>query len=105
MAASSTSRPLETSIKDKLTSLLQPSSLVIRNDSWQHRHHAAMRDHPAADGEMETHFTIEVVSDAFSGKVTMQRHRMIYAALAPEFEQGLHSVSLKTKTPAETLLS
>lgn len=32
---------------------------------------------------------------------TMQRHRMIYAALSDEFAAGLHALSLKTKTPAE----
>ena len=28
----------------KLTALLQPASLSITNDSWKHRHHAAMRE-------------------------------------------------------------
>lgn len=31
----------------------------------------------------------------------MQRHRLIYSALSEELEQGLHALSLKTKTPAE----
>lgn len=31
----------------------------------------------------------------------MQRHRMIYSALANEMAEGLHALSLKTKTPAE----
>jgi len=32
---------------------------------------------------------------------TMQRHRMVYAALAEEFAQGLHALSLQTKTEVE----
>jgi BolA-like protein 1 len=31
----------------------------------------------------------------------MQRHRMVYAALAEELSQGLHALSMKTQTPAE----
>ena len=34
-------------------------------------------------------------------QTTMQRHRMIYAALTDEFAQGLHALSLKTKTEEE----
>ena len=35
----------------KLTALLQPASLSITNDSWQHRHHAAMREQGGGSGE------------------------------------------------------
>lgn len=31
----------------------------------------------------------------------MQRHRMIYAALKEELDQGLHALVLKTYTPKE----
>ncbi|KAH9892601.1 bola protein [Cubamyces lactineus] len=76
-AAGSSGGPVEMSMRAKLTELLKPSLLEITNDSWQHRHHAPMRVN------------------------TMQRHRMIYAALSDEFAAGLHALSLKTKTPAE----
>ncbi|EPQ57546.1 bola-like protein [Gloeophyllum trabeum ATCC 11539] len=91
--------PVETSIREKLTTLLQPAELTITNDSWQHRHHAAMRAQGGGSGE--THFSVQVVSDAFRGKNTLQRHRMIHSALSDEFAQGLHALSLKTKTPEE----
>ena len=35
----------------KLTALLQPTSLSITNDSWQHRHHTAMREQGGGNGE------------------------------------------------------
>ncbi|KAF9653191.1 bola-like protein [Thelephora ganbajun] len=91
--------PMEFSIFDKLTRLFQPSGLVITNDSWQHRHHAAMRNNDAANGE--THFSVQMVSEAFRGKNTLQRHRMVNAALADEFKGALHALSLITKTPEE----
>ncbi|KIO25695.1 hypothetical protein M407DRAFT_243987 [Tulasnella calospora MUT 4182] len=91
--------PIETSIRNKLTDLLKPTELKISNDSWQHRHHAPMKAIGGGDGE--THFSVEVVSDEFTGKRTMQRHRMIYGALDEEFKAGLHALSLNTKTPSE----
>ncbi|KAK0227444.1 bola protein [Armillaria nabsnona] len=98
--ADSPSGPIESSIREKLTTLLQPTSLFITNDSWKHRHHAPMRDHKS-DGEPETHFTIDVTSNVFEGKSTMQRHRLIYSALSTELAEGLHSLSLKTKSQTE----
>ncbi|KAF9263359.1 bola-like protein [Marasmius fiardii PR-910] len=98
MATSDESGPIATSIRQKLIAL-EPSELAIVNDSWQHRHHAAMRAQGGGNGE--THFSVHIVSEAFQGKTTIQRHRMIYDILAEELQQGLHSLSLKTKTPAE----
>ncbi|EIM79174.1 bola-like protein [Stereum hirsutum FP-91666 SS1] len=99
MATANSDQPVEDAIRSKLMSLLRPSELVITNDSYQHRHHAPMRAQGGGSGE--THFSVKVVSDAFAGKSSMQRHRMIYAALAEEFEQGLHALSLNTKTLRE----
>ncbi|EJD03126.1 bola-like protein [Fomitiporia mediterranea MF3/22] len=92
--------PVETSIRQKLTEILEPSVLDVQNDSWKHRHHKAMQEKGGVDGE--THFSITVVSNAFREKTLMQRHRMIYGALADELREGLHALSLVTKTPEET---
>ena len=35
----------------QLTMALQPDSLSISNDSWQHRHHAPMRAEGGGNGE------------------------------------------------------
>ncbi|PPQ62941.1 hypothetical protein CVT24_006181 [Panaeolus cyanescens] len=122
--------PVETSIREKsvpflshhiiqLTTLLLPLSINVSNDSWQHRHHSAMRAQGSTNGEtrmtvscflrntrlkngcIDTDFSIQIVSNAFEKKTTIQRHRMIHAALADEFAQGLHALSLKTQTQAE----
>ncbi|KAF9482117.1 bola-domain-containing protein [Pholiota conissans] len=98
---SSSPGPLEQAIHAKLTTLLQPTSIKVTNDSWQHRHHAAMRE--AGNSNKETHFSVDVVSNAFEKKSTLQRHRMIHSALSEEFATGLHALSLKTKTEAEAM--
>ncbi|KAF8941589.1 bola-like protein [Dissophora ornata] len=97
MASQQEEGPLTTSIRTTLTELLQPTALEIINDSSKHAHHSAMR----GVSSKETHFRVNVVSDAFTGKSTMQRHRLIYGALSKDFEAGLHALSLNTKTPTE----
>ncbi len=52
----------------------------------------------AGDGD---HFEMVVISDAFEGKSTLQRHRMVYAPLKDVLGGALHALALKTQTPAE----
>ncbi|KAN0090912.1 BolA-like domain containing protein [Tylopilus felleus] len=92
--------PVETAMHDKLTALLQPSRLTITNESHLHRHHAAMRAQDGGNGE--THFAVQIISEEFKGKSTLQRHRLVYSALSDELAQGLHALSLKTTTPDDT---
>jgi stress-induced morphogen len=84
-------------IKNCLTEKFQPTRLTIVDESYKHRGHEPMRGKNAE----ETHFYIEIVSSVFQGKKMLERHRMVNEALAKEFEQGLHALSLKTKTPEE----
>ncbi|KAG9325216.1 hypothetical protein KVV02_004156 [Mortierella alpina] len=97
MASQQEDGPVTASIRTTLTELLKPEALEIINDSSKHAHHSAMR----GVSSKETHFRVNVVSEAFAGKSTMQRHRLIYGALNKDFEAGLHALSLNTKTPAE----
>ncbi|KAF9175636.1 hypothetical protein BGX21_006975 [Mortierella sp. AD011] len=97
MASQQEDGPITSSIRNTLTDLLKPTSLEIINDSSKHAHHSAMRGVTSK----ETHFRVNVVSEEFAGKSTMQRHRLIYGALNKEFEAGLHALSLNTKTPEE----
>jgi stress-induced morphogen len=63
--------------------------------------HAGHAGNPHGGADAETHFRVEVVSDAFNGLPLVARHRLVYAALKTELAQGLHALALKTKTPAE----
>jgi len=47
------------------------------------------------------HFELWVVSEAFSGKNLVARHRMVYAALGPAVGNEIHALALKTLTPEE----
>ena len=47
------------------------------------------------------HFSVAVVSDAFEGKSLVERHQMVYRALATLMPQ-IHALQLKTVTTAES---
>ncbi|KAJ5325190.1 hypothetical protein MYU51_020997 [Penicillium brevicompactum] len=98
-ARMSSMTPLEDAMRDKIAHTFTPSSLVIRNDSRLHAHHAAME----GSTSKETHFHVTIVSDAFESKMQPARHRMVYALFKEEMarEGGLHALQLKTQTPAE----
>ena len=51
----------------------------------------------------ETHFRLEITSDAFKSKMQPARHRMVYALLKEELERegGVHALQLKTRTSEE----
>lgn len=93
---SSSSTPIYDSMVSKL-SMLKPSELEIRNDSAKHAGHAAMK---GVEGT-ETHFSVRIVASCFEGLSLVQRHKMIYTLLASELSNGVHALSLDTKTPSE----
>eukprot|EP00899_Mesostigma_viride_P021085 jgi/Mesvir1/28979/Mv17752-RA.1 len=90
--------PYQTSINDKIIKAFNPSVFVIENDSHKHAGHFGN-----PEGKQETHFSLQIVSEAFEGLPTLKRHRMVYGVLAEELDpQRVHSVVLKTtKTPKE----
>jgi BolA family transcriptional regulator, general stress-responsive regulator len=78
-----------------LTRALSPSTLNVFDESHLHAGHAGSR--PGG----QTHFRIHVVAPVFAGKGRVERHRMIYAALAQEIADGVHALALEAEAPGE----
>jgi BolA protein len=72
-----------------------PSLFRLADDSARHAGHAG-----AAPGG-ETHFSLLLVADVFRGQSRVARSRAVHAALAAEFEAGLHALALTLRTPEE----
>jgi BolA protein len=72
-----------------------PTRLVVTDESHQHAGHAGWREGG------ETHFRLDIVSEAFSGKSRVDRHRAVNEALAGAFERGLHALAIQAKAPGE----
>jgi BolA protein len=72
---------------------LAPLSLEIIDDSAKHAGHAGARE--------GGHFRVVLVADAFKGRSQLERHRLVYAAVAPLMGQGVHALSLVARSPDE----
>jgi BolA family transcriptional regulator, general stress-responsive regulator len=72
---------------------LTPLSLEIIDDSAKHAGHAGARE--------GGHFRVVVVAAAFKGHSQLERHRLVYAAVAPLMGQGVHALSIVARTPDE----
>lgn len=53
------------------------------------------------EGEDGTHFEAVIVSPAFVGKRTLERHKMVYATLGEKMGGEIHALSMRTLTPDE----
>ena len=86
--------------KTRMFSSLQatffPAELEVTDDSAKHAGHAG-----AAPGG-QTHYTVRIVSDAFTGQSRVARSRAVHEALAEEFGTGLHALSLILRSPRDT---
>ena len=87
--------PLADTIAVRLTQALDPSHLVVSNDSAQHAGH--MGD----DGTGETHFTVTIESEAFSGLNRVARQRMVNHALADLLATRIHALAIKASAPGD----
>jgi BolA protein len=82
-------------ITQKLTEAFAPESLRIVDESHLHAGHAGHR--PGG----ETHFRVTIVSQSFSGKSRIDRHRMINTILAGELNSGVHALAIHASAPGE----
>lgn len=71
-----------------LTEKLQPTYLDIVDQSHLHVGHAGAK-------EGKGHFAVEITSAAFAGKSLLQRHRLVYDAVADLMETDIHALSIK----------
>ena len=85
-------------IRQTLVNTFAPAALEITDESSRHAGHAG-RNGLAPNAE--THFAVTMVAEALAGQSRLARQRAVNAALAGEFETGLHALSLTLRTPGE----
>lgn len=75
-----------------LEQAFQPVQLDVIDDSKAHAGH----QHQGGG-----HFSVVICSGQFEGRSTMERHKMVYAAVSEMMPQDIHALSIKAVTPAE----
>ena len=53
------------------------------------------------DGSGESHFTVDIVADRFTGQTRVARQRLVNAALADLLRDKVHALAIKARAPGE----
>ena len=74
---------------------LAPTSVLVKDQSHLHAGHAG-----AEDGR--GHFDVHIVSEAFAGKSRIERHRLVFDAVAEMMKSDIHALKIRASTPDES---
>jgi BolA protein len=81
-------------LRAALEAALAPASLEIIDDSARHAGHAGAR---SGGG----HFRVTLVAEAFRGRSALERHRLVYSAVAPLMAGRVHALNIIARAPGE----
>ena len=79
-------------IKSKLTEKLNIQYLDIVDETHKHANHSQSNG---------GHFRVIIISDDFSNKSLIDRHKMIYNILGDMIKKEIHALSINAKTVSE----
>lgn len=84
--------------KAEITRLLndyfKPETLGVEDEGYMHEGHVGARDGRG-------HFRVLIISEAFEGKLMIERHRMIYRVLDDMMKNDIHALAIDAWTPDE----
>ena len=87
--------PVATEMLKRLNLALSPGVIALVDDSEKHRGHGG--HNPAG----ESHFSLDIESEAFAGKSRVERQRMVYKALGDLMRERVHALQLRARAPGE----
>jgi BolA family transcriptional regulator, general stress-responsive regulator len=85
--------PVIAQIRSALERAFGPTRLEVVDDSARHVGHAGARG--------GGHFRVTLVAEAFRGRAPLERHRLVYAAVAPLMSSAVHALNIIARTPEE----
>jgi BolA family transcriptional regulator, general stress-responsive regulator len=80
-------------LRSALERTFAPTTLEIIDDSAAHAGHEGARS--------GGHYRVKLVSATFRGHPPLERHRLVYAAVAPLLEGSVHALNIVARTPEE----
>lgn len=89
------SLPMREHLAHKLSERFSPQHLEVIDESEKHIGHAGH------NGKGESHFQVIIVSESFTGKTRLERHRMVNELLQQELRERIHALSIKAYSPDE----
>lgn len=85
-------------LRSRLEASFAGAHITVQDDSARHA------GHPGARGGAG-HFLVRIESQAFAGKSRLQRHRMVYEALAELMPGEIHALNIEAISPDDDNLS
>lgn len=79
-------------IRATLEAAFAPARVAVEDDSARHAGHAGARGGAG-------HFRVRIESQAFSGRGRLERHRMVYRALADMLPAEIHALNIDASSP------
>ncbi len=86
-------KPTAGEIRAALERTLAPLSIDVVDESARHAGHAGARE--------GGHYRVTLVASVFRGRSQLERHRMVYSAVAPLMGHGIHALSIIAQAPDE----
>ncbi len=87
----------EMRMREKLMIGLRPTRLDLVNELHLHA------GHQSSPETGESHFRVLIVSDSFTGKSRVERHRAVNDLLRDELTGGVHALAIKACAPGEPI--
>jgi len=87
--------PIQQEMEQLLTQAFAPTKLDVINNSAMHRGHSG------DDGTGESHFTVVIEAEAFTGINRVMRQRMVNKALGDIPGDRVHALAIKASSPGE----
>ena len=82
-------------IRSALVKAFSTHMVRVRDDSHKH-----IGPEHAGSGK-ESHFSVEITAQVFSGRTRVERHRMVYEALEHFLRGSVHAVRISARVPDE----
>lgn len=68
--------------------------VAVEDDSTRHAGHAGARDGAG-------HFLVRIESEDFTGRSRLERHRLVYKALAEMLPREIHAINIEAVSPED----
>ncbi len=81
-------------IEKRLTDALDPTEILIKDQSHLHAGHAGAQDGMG-------HFEVLIVSSGFEGVSRIARHRIVFDALGDMMHTDIHALKIRAFAPDE----
>lgn len=85
-------RPRAERIRAMLEQAFRGARVAVEDDSARHAGHAGARDGAG-------HFLVRIESQDFAGRSRLERHRLVYKALADMLPREIHALNIEAVSP------